>query len=61
MTKKSKQKQGICPKCGSPFEYKGTESPNEGVIIKSVYCTNDNCGFNGTEWYKVVFVGIEET
>ena len=25
-----------------------------------LYCTNDKCGFIGTEWYRVVFEGIEE-
>lgn len=54
MTEEMKTKQqGICPKCnGNDLNYDAIERIDEGVEYP--YTCND-CGFMGSEWYKLTF------
>ena len=54
MAKKKKQKQGVCPKCGSKdgLEY-GDSEIQDGTISYDYTC--QDCGSNGKEWHNIVF------
>ena len=54
-----KTKQNTCPKCFCPFEY-GVGSVHDEGFYYEVECTNDDCDFVGTEWYKLVFDNVAD-
>jgi predicted RNA-binding Zn-ribbon protein involved in translation (DUF1610 family) len=49
---KKKQKKGICPKCGGDVDYGDSEIQDDSISYKYT-CTK--CGFEGLEWYNIVF------
>ena len=51
--------QGVCPDCGHGLNYDGY-SMQDDSLCHSVSCLNEECGWNGTEWYRTVFDNIAD-
>ncbi len=56
--KKNKIEQGKCPKCGQEdLDYGEAEIDDQSL---GYLCKCRSCGFEGTEWYYLEFVGFND-
>jgi ssDNA-binding Zn-finger/Zn-ribbon topoisomerase 1 len=51
------EEEGKCPKCQLDLNY-GSGELQDDQFVYDVDCPN--CGWSGTEWYKMEFVGHEK-
>lgn len=51
---KMKIEQGVCPVCGDSLEYDGYRMQDDWVCY-DVGCPNEECNWNGTEWYQTKY------